>query len=78
MLVIVASRVKWWGYFTITGGGFIFHDLQSGISEAVFQNSLPVLKINSLRYMHYRFSALAVNFETVRILLAIRSTKDSK
>jgi len=32
--------------------------------QAVFQNSLPALKIYSLRYVYYRFSALAVNFGT--------------
>jgi len=31
---------------------------------AVFQNWLPTLKIYSLRYVYYRFSALAVNFGT--------------
>jgi len=29
-----------------------------------FQNLLPALKIYSLRYVRYRFSALAVNFGT--------------
>jgi len=31
---------------------------------AAFQNSLPVLKIYSLRNVHYRFSVPAVNFGT--------------
>jgi len=30
----------------------------------VFQNLLPVLKVYNLRHVYYRFSVLAVNFET--------------
>jgi len=30
----------------------------------VFQNLLSVLKANNLRHVYYRFSVLAVNFET--------------
>jgi len=33
-------------------------------TKAVFQNSLPMLKIYSLRCVHHRFSALPVNLET--------------
>jgi len=31
---------------------------------AVFQNLLPVLKIYSLRHIHYRFSVLTVIFDS--------------
>lgn len=32
--------------------------------KAAFQHSLPALKMCSLHYVHYRFSALAENFGT--------------
>jgi len=41
---------------------------------AVFQNSSSALKIYSLRYVHYRFSALTVNFGTqpmTRLLMCV-------
>jgi len=40
----------------------VSYDLQ--LITAVLRYSLPVLKIYSTRYMHYRFSVLAVNIGT--------------
>jgi len=40
---------------------------QTGVREmtkAMFQNSLPMIKIYSLRYVYYTFTTLAVNFGT--------------